>query len=44
MVLAVGPVRGVLRGDEGRALVAVLQETGRLQLAYGVLLAIGLAL
>src|SRR5438067_11846580 len=43
-VLAIGPVRRVLRGDEGRALVAVLQETGRLQLAYGVLLAIGLAL
>ena len=41
---ALGPVRRVRRGDEGRALVAVLQETGRLQLVYGVLLAIGLAL
>jgi 1,4-dihydroxy-2-naphthoate octaprenyltransferase len=43
-VFAIGPVRRVRRGDEGRALVAVLMETGRLQLVYGVLLAIGLAL
>jgi 1,4-dihydroxy-2-naphthoate octaprenyltransferase len=42
--LAVGPVRRVLGGEEGRGLVTVLQETGRLQLAYGVLLAVGLAL
>jgi 1,4-dihydroxy-2-naphthoate octaprenyltransferase len=43
-VLAVDPVRRVLAGEEGRGLVTVLQETGRLQLAYGVLLAIGLVL
>jgi 1,4-dihydroxy-2-naphthoate octaprenyltransferase len=44
VVFAVGPVRRVLRGDEGRDLVAVLQATGRLQLVYGVLLAVGIAL
>ena len=32
------------RGMLGRDLVAVLQATGRLQLAFGVLLAAGLAL
>ncbi len=42
--LALGPVRSVRRGVGGRDLVAVLQGTGRLQLAYGVLLAAGLAL
>ena len=31
-------------GTTGRALVPVLQGTGKLQLAYGVLLAVGLAL
>ncbi len=42
--LARGPVESVRRGDVGRALVPVLQGTGLLQLVYGVLLAVGLAL
>jgi len=42
--LALSPLQSVQRGDVGRDLVAVLQGTGRLQLAYGVLLATGLAL
>jgi 1,4-dihydroxy-2-naphthoate octaprenyltransferase len=42
--LAVGPLRRVRGGAVGRDLVAVLQETGRLQLAYGLLLAGGLTL
>jgi 1,4-dihydroxy-2-naphthoate polyprenyltransferase len=41
--LAVPPLRTVARGAEGPALVPVLGATGRLQLALGVLLAIGLA-
>ena len=41
--LAAGPVRAVLGGSTGRALVPVLQGTGKLQLAYGALLALGLA-
>jgi 1,4-dihydroxy-2-naphthoate octaprenyltransferase len=41
--LAVSPARVVLGGAVGRALVAVLQGTARLQLAFGVLLALGLA-
>jgi 1,4-dihydroxy-2-naphthoate octaprenyltransferase len=41
---AVPPVRRVLAGEAGRGLVAVLQATGRLQLAFGVLLAAGIAL
>ena len=41
--LAFPPVRRVLSGVAGRNLVAVLQDTGRLQLAYGLLLAIGLS-
>jgi 1,4-dihydroxy-2-naphthoate polyprenyltransferase len=40
--LAVGAGRAVWRGVEGRALVAVLEVTGRFQLAYAVLLAAGL--
>jgi 1,4-dihydroxy-2-naphthoate octaprenyltransferase len=40
--VAVVPVRTVLRGAEGRALIAVLVATGRLQLVYGGLLALGL--
>ncbi|MGH9114688.1 MAG: 1,4-dihydroxy-2-naphthoate polyprenyltransferase [Acidimicrobiales bacterium] len=39
--LAVRPVRRVLRGEERAGLVAVLGETGRLQLAFGALLAVG---
>jgi 1,4-dihydroxy-2-naphthoate octaprenyltransferase len=42
--LAVPPVRRVLTGEAGRGLVAVLQATGRLQLAFGLLLAAGIAL
>ena len=42
-VLAVPPVRLVRRGASGRDLIAVLGATGRLQLAFGVLLAAGLA-
>ena len=41
--LAFAPVRRVLSGAAGRNLVAVLQDTGRLQLVYGLLLAIGLS-
>jgi 1,4-dihydroxy-2-naphthoate octaprenyltransferase len=40
--LAVGPLRTVLRGASGRALVVVLRDTGRLELAYAVLLSVGL--
>ncbi len=42
--LAVPPVRRVLAGEAGRGLVSVLQATGRLQLAFGFLLAAGIAL
>ena len=42
--LAVRPVRVVLSGAEGRALLPVLRDTGRTELALGVLLGIGLAL
>jgi 1,4-dihydroxy-2-naphthoate octaprenyltransferase len=42
--LAVAPARLVLTGARGMALVAVLRDTGRLELVYGVLLGIGLAL
>lgn len=41
--LAWGPVWSVARGDEGPALVGVLGNTGRLQMALGVLLAVGLS-
>ena len=40
--LAVPPVRTVLAGTTGLGLIAVLAGTGRLQLAYGALLALGL--
>jgi 1,4-dihydroxy-2-naphthoate polyprenyltransferase len=42
--LALRPVRTVAAGGRGRELIAVLRDTGRLQLAYAVLLAVGLAL
>jgi 1,4-dihydroxy-2-naphthoate octaprenyltransferase len=42
--LAATPLRAVQSGTTGRGLVPVLQGTGKLQLAYGVLLAVGLAL
>jgi 1,4-dihydroxy-2-naphthoate octaprenyltransferase len=41
---AISPVRRVLRGAKGPELIAVLGETGRLQIIFGVLLAVGLAL
>ena len=41
--LAVGPVRQVLRATSGRGLITVLGQTGRLQLAFGLLLTMGLA-
>jgi 1,4-dihydroxy-2-naphthoate polyprenyltransferase len=40
---AFAPVRGVLDGATGRGLVVALGQTGRLQLAFGALLAVGLA-
>ena len=42
--LAVRPVRAVTGGALGRDLIAVLRDTGRLHLAYSLLLALGLAL
>jgi len=42
--LAVAPVRSVLGGASGPTLIPVLGATGRLQLAWGLLVAIGLAL
>jgi 1,4-dihydroxy-2-naphthoate polyprenyltransferase len=40
--LAWRPVRAVLDGESGPELIAVLGDTGRLQLAFGALLALGL--
>ena len=40
--LAAGPLRRVLRGDEGADLVKVLAATGRLLAAYGITVAAGL--
>jgi 1,4-dihydroxy-2-naphthoate octaprenyltransferase len=42
--LAVAPVRKVLGGEKGRGLIAVLGAGGRMQLVFGALLALGLAL
>jgi 1,4-dihydroxy-2-naphthoate polyprenyltransferase len=42
--LAIRPVRSVLGGATGGALIPVLGETGRLQLAWGLLVTIGLTL
>ena len=41
--LAVPPVRQVLEGASGRALIAVLGATARVEIVYAVLLAVGLA-
>ncbi len=41
--LASAPVRQVRAGTTGRGLIVALGQTGRLELAYGVLLTIGLA-
>ena len=40
--LAMGPIRRVLAGAEGRDLIPVLGDTGRAQLAFGLTLAIGI--
>ncbi len=42
--VAVVPVRKVLGGATGQALIPVLGETGRAQLVFGALLALGIAL
>jgi 1,4-dihydroxy-2-naphthoate polyprenyltransferase len=42
--LAIIPARQVLGGASGRGLIAVLGHTGRLQLAYGLLLTAGLSI
>jgi 1,4-dihydroxy-2-naphthoate octaprenyltransferase len=44
VALAVSPVRTVLAGATGRDLIPVLRDTGRLQLVFGLLLAVGLGL
>jgi 1,4-dihydroxy-2-naphthoate octaprenyltransferase len=44
VVLARRPVVDVLSGARGRALIRVLGDTGRVQLVYGVLVAVGLFL
>jgi 1,4-dihydroxy-2-naphthoate octaprenyltransferase len=43
-VAAIAPVRAVREGAKGRELLPVLRDTGQLELLYGVLLGIGLAL
>ncbi len=43
-IVANGPIRRVLKGAKGRDLVAVLVATGNTQIAYGVLLTVGIAL
>ena len=42
--LAAAPVRQVLHATTGRGLIAVLGQTGRLQMAFGLLLTVGLAI
>jgi len=42
--LAIAPVKTVLNGAVGPALIGVLQQTGKLQLAYGLLFTLGLAI
>jgi 1,4-dihydroxy-2-naphthoate octaprenyltransferase len=44
VALAVAPVRSVLGGAAGRELIAVLGATGKVQLAYGLLMTVGLAI
>jgi 1,4-dihydroxy-2-naphthoate octaprenyltransferase len=41
--LAFGPIKAVRSGASGRALIAALGQTGRLQLVFGAALTIGLA-
>ncbi|WP_214322267.1 1,4-dihydroxy-2-naphthoate polyprenyltransferase [Nonomuraea sediminis] len=42
--LAIAPVRTVLSGAVGPALIGVLQQTGKLQMAFGLLFSVGLAI
>jgi 1,4-dihydroxy-2-naphthoate polyprenyltransferase len=42
--LAIAPVRAVRAGAHGPALISALGQTGRLQLAFGALLTLGLAI
>ena len=42
--LAAAPVKQVLHAAAGRGLISVLGQTGRLQLAFGLLLTVGLAI
>jgi 1,4-dihydroxy-2-naphthoate polyprenyltransferase len=42
--LSLPPMQKVMQGAKGSELIPVLGETGRLQIAYGALLAVGLAL
>jgi 1,4-dihydroxy-2-naphthoate octaprenyltransferase len=42
--LAISPIRTVLSKAVGPALIAVLQQTGKLQMAYGLLFSVGLAI
>ena len=42
--LAAGPVRSVLGDAAGRALIPVLGQTGRVQLAVGLLVTVGVVL
>jgi 1,4-dihydroxy-2-naphthoate octaprenyltransferase len=42
--LAIPPVRRVLGGEQGKGLIPVLGATARLQLAFGILLAVGIAI
>jgi 1,4-dihydroxy-2-naphthoate polyprenyltransferase len=42
--LAIAPVRQVRQGVTGRGLITALGQTGRLQLAFGALLTLGLAI
>jgi 1,4-dihydroxy-2-naphthoate octaprenyltransferase len=42
--VAVAPIRRVLAGETGRGLIEVLGATGRLQLVFGLALAVGIAL
>ena len=43
-VVAVSPIRAVVGGAQGRDLIAVLGATGKVQLAFGALVTLGLAL
>jgi 1,4-dihydroxy-2-naphthoate octaprenyltransferase len=42
--LAFAPIRLVRQGVTGRGLIAALGQTGRVQLAFGALLTLGLAI